>query len=229
MQTEPATGTLHQDAVAAVIHELRAPLTSIQGSIKTILETGEDLDPETRASLLDAIDRQSDRLARLLDDLMVAARLDAEPISPATGPVSLRAVTEAVVEEFRARGTHRLVIEAEAGPCTVDTDERKVEHILSNLMDNALKYSPKGSTVTVRLRREGDGLAVSVEDQGPGIPEHLRERIFDRFYQGAVPARGAGLGLYICRRLAETIDARVTLERSDKDGSTFTVAIPGAR
>jgi signal transduction histidine kinase len=222
---EPGSATLEEDAVAAVIHEIRAPLTSIQGSIKTIIETGNDLDPETRASLLDAIDRQSDRLARLLDDLMVAARLDAEPISPAPGPVSVRALTESVVEEFRARGTHALVIDAEPGPCTVETDERKVEHILSNLVDNALKYSPKDSTVTVRLRRDAVGVAVSVEDHGSGIPNHLRERIFDRFYQGAMPARGAGLGLYICRRLAESIGARVTLERSDEHGSTFALRV----
>jgi signal transduction histidine kinase len=225
METQPATATLEEDAVAAVIHELRAPLTSIQGSIKTIIETEGDLDPGTRASLLDAIDRQSDRLARLLDDLMVAARLDGEPIGTATGPVSLRALTETVAEEFRARGTHSLVIEAQPGPCTVDTDERKVEHILSNLVDNALKYSPKDSTVTLRLRMHGDGVAMSIEDQGPGIPEHLRQRIFDRFYQGAIPARGAGLGLYICRRLAQTIGARVELERTDEHGSTFTVWI----
>lgn len=228
MQKEPATATLENDAVAAIVHELRAPLTSIQGSIKTIIQTGTALDPETRALLLEAIDRQSDRLARLLDDLMVAARLDAEPSSAAAGPVSLRALTEAVVGEFRARGTHTLVIEAEPGPCTVETDERRVEHILSNLLDNALKYSPKGSTVIVRLRQDGRGVALSVEDQGPGIPEHLRDRIFDRFYQGAVPARGAGLGLYICRRLAETMGARVRLEGATQSGSTFTLTIPTA-
>jgi len=112
----------------------------------------------------------------------------------------------------------------------VESDERKVRQILVNLLENAIKYSPEGTTVTVRCRVEDDGVAGLVEDRGPGIPKELHQKVFERFYQADQSTTrtvgGTGLGLYICQRLAEVLGGRVTLERSDDRGSVFKVWVP---
>ena len=110
------------------------------------------------------------------------------------------------------------------------TDESKLHQILSNLVENALKYSPPDTRVTIRAEASVPGVVVTVEDEGPGVPAHSRELIFDRFYQvdqsATRPVGGTGLGLYICRRMAEALGARVWLARSEPTGSEFSLFLP---
>jgi two-component system sensor histidine kinase VicK len=112
----------------------------------------------------------------------------------------------------------------------VTTHEASVSHIVMNLVENAAKYSPAGSEIDVDLRREGDGVIVSVRDRGPGIPSEHRDRIFERFYQvdssNTRVAGGTGLGLYIAASCAKDIGGRLWLERSDERGSEFCVQLP---
>ncbi len=110
------------------------------------------------------------------------------------------------------------------------SDPVKLHQIVSNLVDNALKYSPPGSTVTIRGVRRGSDVVVLVQDDGGGIPPEQQDRIFDRFYQvdqsSTRSVGGTGLGLYICRKLADALGGSLTLERSDESGSVFAVSIP---
>lgn len=222
---------LKDDFVAAVSHELRTPLTSIQGYIKTLLRPEmRDYDREAQHSFLEAVDRQSERLRSLIEDLLVVARLDAHEVTPTWTPVHIDDVVERVLVELRDRKTsHDLVAEVADVP-TVDSDEGKIQQIITNLVDNACKYSPVGTTVRVEAHVEGEGVNVSVIDQGHGIPADEHERIFDRFYQvdqsSTRQAGGTGLGLYLCRRLADALGGRIWLERSDEKGSTFSFWVP---
>jgi signal transduction histidine kinase len=222
---------LKDDFVATVSHELRTPLTSIHGCIKTLLAPDADYDSETQRALMEVIDRQSDRLVILIEDLLVASRIESNNVRPVIAPMNLSTLARQVVEDTRSRaGQHDLRLEVEGEVPSVDSDDRKVRQILVNLVENAMKYSPEGSIVTLRCLQEDDGVAVHVEDQGEGIPRELHERIFERFYQvdqsSTRTVGGTGLGLYICQRLAEVIGGRVTLDRSDSRGSVFKVWVP---
>ena len=222
---------LKDDFVAMVSHELRTPLTSIQGSVKTLIQLGKDLDEEQRLSFLEAVDRQSDRLRRLIERLLVVARLEADAERVSFSPVPLRTLCEYVVFELRpSAGAHSFQFDFDPELVEVETDEGKVHQILSNLAENSLKYSRADGRVTIRCRTESDAVSLMVEDQGPGIPQEARDRIFDRFYQvdqsKTRNVGGTGLGLYICRKLAEAIGGQLTLDESYGDGCRFVLRIP---
>jgi len=222
---------LKDDFVAMVSHELRTPLTSIQGSVKTLIQLGDDLDHDQRMSLLEAVDRQSDRLRRLIERLLVVARLEADAERVSFAPVPLRTLCEYVVFELQpSAGAHSFHIDFDPELIEVETDEGKVHQILSNLIENALKYSREDSRITIRCRTEPDAVSLTVEDQGPGIPREARSRIFDRFYQvdEAKGRRvgGTGLGLYICRMLAQAIGAHLTLDEAYEGGCRFRLRVP---
>src|SRR5207248_9398907 len=222
---------LKDDFVAMVSHELRTPLTSIQGSVKTLIQLGRDLDEEQRLSFLEAVDRQSDRLRRLIERLLVVARLEADAERVSFSPVPLRTLCEYVMFELRpSAGAHSFQFDFDPELIEVETDEGKVHQILSNLAENALKYSRSDSRITLRCRLQDDALLLMVEDQGPGIPAEARDRIFDRFYQvdqsKTRSVGGTGLGLYICRKLAEAIGGALTLDPGYDNGCRFVLAIP---
>lgn len=232
LEQEKELGRLKDDFVAVVSHELRTPLTSIQGYLKTMLQLGSGLDEEQQRSFLEAADRQSDRLRRLIEQLLSVARLEshAEPLT--LTPVAVEQVARHVVDELRASAHgHTFDLRFDPSLPLIETDEAKVHQILSNLVENALKYSPPDTRITIRGARMGDGVVVSVEDEGRGIPEEAQERIFDRFYQVDSSATrsvgGTGLGLYICRKLSDLLGGRLWLERSGPEGTVFRLWIPG--
>jgi signal transduction histidine kinase len=228
-----ASVSLENARLVGRLDELRTPLTSIHGCIKTLLAPDGDLDPGTQRALMEAIDRQADRLVILIEDLLVASRIESNSVRPVIAPMKLGLLAHQVVEDTRSRArNHRLELDVEGDLPSVESDERKVRQILVNLMENAIKYSPEETTITVRCRAEEDGVAALVEDQGPGIPKELHQKVFERFYQADQSTTrtvgGTGLGLYICRRLAEVIGGRVTLDSSDERGSVFKVWVPKA-
>ena len=219
------------DFVAVVSHELRTPLTSIQGYIKTLLQLASELDEEQQRAFLEAADRQSDRLRRLIEQLLVVSRIESHVEPLAVAQVSLPILASHVVDELRPRAHgHTFDTRFPADFETVETDEAKVHQILSNLVENALKYSPPDTRVTLEGTPSLHGVVVSVHDEGPGIPEEFQERVFERFYQvdQSTTRRvgGTGLGLYICTKMAELIGARLWLDRSDATGSTFSLFVP---
>jgi signal transduction histidine kinase len=221
---------LKDDFVAAVSHELRSPLTAIQGSLSTLLRDDIDLDATTARSLLETADRQSRRLHRLIEDLLVVSLLESGADRPRLGDVHLSVLLGQVLEELGADGRHLVETDVPAGLGPVRSDADRLHQILANLIGNARKYAPAGTTITVRVRPGPAAVDVLVADQGPGIPPEARERIFERFYQfdqsRTRRAGGVGLGLYLCRRLAASIGAEVALERTGPGGSVFAVRLP---
>lgn len=231
LEQEKEVGRLKDEFVAVVSHELRTPLTSIQGYVKTLLQLSHDLGEEQQRSFLEAADRQSDRLRRLIEQLLIVGRLESHVEPLTVSPVSLEDLASVVVDELRPRANgHTFDLRFTRGLSLIETDEAKVHQIVSNLVENALKYAPPDTRVTVRVTMTGDGALVAVEDEGPGIPVGSRDKVFERFYQvdSSITRRvgGTGLGLYICRKMADTIGARVWLDHSGPEGSTFCLWIP---
>ncbi len=218
------------DFVAAVSHELRTPLGAVESSLATVAQRGSKLDAGTRRSLLTTAERQARRARDLLEKLLAASRLEA----PAAEGVAVRldALAAEVVEDLAdqaRRHTVELAFGAELP--TVRSDPWRLRQILGNLLANALKYAPAGSTITLRGRQRRDGtVTIEVADEGPGIPPALHDQIFERCFQAQANSDGGsagiGLGLYLCRELARGIGAQVLLERSGPDGSVFSVHLP---
>ncbi|MEA2579758.1 MAG: two-component system, NtrC family, sensor kinase [Actinomycetota bacterium] len=219
------------DFVAVVSHELRTPLTSIQGYVKTMLQLAGDLPEDQRKTFLEAADRQSDRLRHMIEQLLVVARLesDVEPVELSL--VSIPRLASDVVDELRPQAHgHVFDLRSPSDLPSIQTDEAKVHQILSNLVENALKYAPPDTRISLHAEPGVRGIVISVSDEGPGIPEESRDRIFERFYQVDQSATrrvgGTGLGLYICTKMADAIGARLWLARSADAGSEFALFLP---
>lgn len=219
---------MKDDFISTVSHELRTPLTIVQGFLSTMLNN--EFSAEERRDFLIAADRGAKRLGGLIEQILVAARIESGPGELSPAPVVIPAMLRGVVDELGSRREgHRVRVEIpETFPVLV-TDGGRLYRIFVNLLDNAFKYSNPG---TVRIGGKAfDGRVVLwVADEGPGIPAASRERIFDRFYQADSSSTravgGTGLGLYISQRLAEELGGRLWLERADEDGSEFRLEIP---
>jgi len=223
----------------ALTHNLRTPLTSIKAAVTALIRSGvwspaSELSSEGRRELLQVIDEESDRLNRFIEGLSTP---DTEPVPP----IHLRAIE---VDELVRSGLHRAetvirdhrvnVAMAEATPA-VSVDAASIVEVIYILLDNASKYSPAGTTISVRAARDDErSVQISVSDEGPGIPEHLRERVFEKFFR--VPAReshdpnrgGIGLGLPIARRLIETQGGRIWIEAAASGGTAVVLTLPVA-
>jgi K+-sensing histidine kinase KdpD len=219
---------LKDDFVGVVSHELRTPLTVIAGAVKTVRRSRVELSHEERDELLESAERASDRMRDLVEQLLAAARLEQATTQRRRTVQSTAEMVRAVEVDPRL-GAGRIRFDVPEDLPPIAGDDAVVHRIIGNLVDNALKYSPPDAPVAIEARLDGDEVIVSVRDRGPGIPPDARESIFDRFYQGDSSSTrrvgGVGLGLYICRRFAEEIDARLWLEGSDDQGSVFSLAL----
>ncbi|MDQ3646411.1 MAG: ATP-binding protein [Actinomycetota bacterium] len=225
------TNRMKDDFVAAVSHELRTPLTSIQGYVKTLLRPDVTWPAEQQLDFLEAVDRQSDRLRNLIEDLLAVSRLESSHDKPILTAVELPKMVEQILDELRERSqNHVMDVRFEEPLPILQTDAGKVHQVISNLVDNALKYTPGETSITITAHRDEDEVVVSVRDQGSGIPTEVQEKVFDRFYQvdqsSTRAVGGTGLGLYICTKLAQAVGGRVWLESSDETGSCFRLSIP---
>jgi signal transduction histidine kinase len=231
---ETEMGRLKDEFVATVSHELRTPLTNVQASVKTLLRRDVRFTPAEQHEFLLAADRHTERLKRLIEDILFAARVETEePLSRPTQEIGLAGlITRLVEDEAYGDGRERIDVVISDTVPPVRGIEEDVYRILRNLIDNALKYSPENERVTVVVGVDPDGVVVRVRDRGPGIEPDQRDRIFDRFYQvdqsDTRRVGGVGMGLYICRRAAERLGGRIWLDRSDASGSVFAVRLPTA-
>ncbi|MGF1667622.1 MAG: sensor histidine kinase [Acidimicrobiia bacterium] len=208
----------------SVSHEIRSPLTSISGFAHFLASP--DLDAVERVDFADQVAAEVAHLGRIVDDLLAAARLDAGQLSLEIEPMAVGDATRGIVESFRPRG---LAVEVVVDPGHVATADRaRVGQIVRNLLSNAEKYG--GSTALVRSRREGSRIVVAVCDDGPGVPEADRERIFEDFAQvgGASAVTGTGLGLGISRRLAHAMGGDLRCVGAGV-GACFELDLPAAQ
>lgn len=222
---------LKDDFVASVSHELRTPLTSIKGYVGTLLRREAKFSEEQKRDFLETVARQSNRLQRLIEDLLAVSRIESATTSATLTKLPLSKLVQDVLDELRDRiESHPVVVDLDPSLPLIESDEGKVHQILANLVDNAMKYSDAGAQVTITGHQDQDGVLVTVADQGRGIPPDQQAKIFDRFYQvdqtSTRAVGGTGLGLYICRTMAEALGARIWLDRSDESGSVFAVWLP---
>ena len=226
---------LRAEFLGMVSHELRAPLTSIKGSVTTLLESASDLDPAEMTQFLRIIRDQSDQMRYLIGDLLDVARIE-------TGTLSVepeRSDVSSIVDEARSRflsSGGRADLRIDLGPDlpAVMADRRRIVQVLSSLLSNAARYSPEDSPIVVGVVREGVGVAVSIADEGRGIPEDLLPHVFRKFSritgagQGSAIG-GSGLGLAICKGIVEAHGGRIWAESDGPGlGARFTFTIPAA-
>lgn len=230
MQRLQELDEMKSDFIAITSHELRTPITAIRGFVKTLLRNRVRMTEDQRLSFLQIIDRQSARLARLVEDLLFVSRIEAGTVRLAVEPVSLRRFLEEAVEAIGPEGRTRIELDVDPAAGTVAIDPQRVDQIVRNLVENALKFSPPEARVVVAARVEGEQIVVEVTDRGVGIAEEDLPRIFDRFHQaGRVMTReaeGAGLGLFITKRLVEAMGGTISVTSTPGRGSCFRIAIP---
>jgi PAS domain S-box-containing protein len=223
---------MKDEFIAMLGHELRNPLSAISAGIAVLQRLGADDEPAASARAV--IHRQAGHLARLMDDLLDVGRVMTGKIALDRQPLRLRELTERVVATMRATGrTERHTITVTGSDPWIHADATRMEQIVSNLLTNALKYTPAGGAVTLSIEAEGPETVLRVSDTGRGIPSDLLPRIFDLFVQGDQPPEraqgGLGIGLTLVRRLAELHDGRVEAASRGADrGATFTVRLPRA-
>ena len=230
---ERALEEMRQDLVTTVSHELRTPLAAIYGSALTLGRDGLELEETMRRKLLEVIVEESSRLADIVNDLLLASQLDSGTLQVSIERCDPEELARGVVEAARTHLPPNVTVELEppAQPTQpVAADPGQLRQVLGNVIENAVKYSPNGGTVRVRLATAGRCARFSVADEGLGIPSGERARIFEKFYRLDPDMTrgigGTGLGLYICRELVRRVDGRIWVEPNNGRGSVFYVDVP---
>ena len=220
---------LKTQLLSIVSHELRTPLTSIRGQTTTLLDYADQVSPEERLEALQIVDDEAERLDELISHLLDMSRLETGKLPVELGATDVRPILIESVSRMAAHApSHKLVVNLPPTLPPAQADPRRVVQVVCNLLDNALKFSPPGATVTVDAEVTSDTVRVRVRDEGPGIaPEHL-PHIFDRFYrveETGVRTSGAGLGLAICKGLVEAMGGQVTVTSQMGQGSVFSFSL----
>jgi two-component system phosphate regulon sensor histidine kinase PhoR len=223
---------VRRDFVANASHELQTPLTAIRGFAETLV--GNDLSWEEVRAQLDVIVRNSERLENLIRDMRELSRVESRRVPLQPGEVDVPKLADALLADMEPRVKERSLTASvsDRGAVIAWADRRAVDQVLSNLLDNALKYTDPGGRITVEVEAQPDAVRVSVADTGIGIPAEHRPRIFERFYR-VDKARsralgGTGLGLAIVRHLVQAMGGDVFVESEPGRGSTFRFTLPRA-
>jgi PAS domain S-box-containing protein len=232
LTAERAIEKLKSDFVSTISHELRTPLAAIYGAALTLRRDDVRLGEPQRDGLLEVIANESDRLARIVNDILWASRLESggmhTTIEQCDGVAIARGVLDAARQYVPPSIELAFSAPNDAPPIAADAD--KARQVLTNLVDNAVKYSPDGGRVELEITVAGRGLRFAVRDQGLGIPPAEHRRIFEKFYRLDPDLTrgvgGTGLGLYISRELLERMGGRIWVESSGRGGSTFVAELP---
>jgi len=220
--------------VATISHELRTPLASLHGAALTLREHGQQLSPQTQHDLLDMIAGQSRRLADLIEEILVAGQLDSGSLHVVSEPFDPEELVWATAAAARVRVDESMQIDVSMSTVLpmVRGDARRTRQVLSNLVDNAIKYSPDGGRIELIVDADEDYVRFSIRDEGIGIPLGEQKRIFDKFYRLDPDQRrgigGSGLGLYICQALVRSMNGRIHVESDPGEGAVFTFELPVA-
>ena len=234
ISAERSVEQMKSDFVSTVSHELRTPLTSIYGFAETLLRQDVLFGDEERSTFLRYIASESERLTAIVDRLLSVAQLDTGAMTVQLAETDVGAVVSEAVrfaEGADGQNGHRFVVDLADEPLSAEADREKLGQVLGHLLDNAVRYSPAGGTVTVAARRSEDAVEVSVEDEGVGIPHAEQERIFRKFYRGdaasagAVGAGAAGLGLFLAEGLVTAMGGKIRVDSGEGRGSTFVLEL----
>ncbi|PAU80781.1 histidine kinase [Halovibrio salipaludis] len=218
--------------IATVSHELRTPLTAIMGSLKLVNSGTAGQLPEKAGNLLTIAQRNSERLAQLINDLLDMEKLVSGKLRISTRIERLNPIIDEALEANRELGTERgitLAYQACTANFAVDVDRDRLIQALSNLLSNAIKFSPDHSSVEIRCSCDDQLIAIHVQDRGPGVPQEFEYNLFDRFAQAEASNRkkpGTGLGLAITRELVEQMGGSIHYQAREGGGATFTIVLP---
>jgi K+-sensing histidine kinase KdpD len=222
---------LKTELLSMVSHELRTPLTAIKGFATTLLRPHIRWSKEQQSDFLHNIDQETDRLTHLISNLLDMSRLEAGALNLEKDSYQVSDILELVGSSLDAMTKHhRLQVEMPAGLPMVFADKTRVGQVLTNLIENAVKYSRKGSQIMVGAKSSDGMVIINVTDRGDGIPSDLLDKVFERFYHGdtVVAGRkdGIGLGLSICRALVEAHGGKIWVESEIGRGSKFNFSLP---
>jgi signal transduction histidine kinase len=223
---------LKADFIATVSHELRTPLAAVHGAAKTLQREDVLLGGEVFRQLLTLISEQSDRLAEMVDDILLASTVDSPELKIATEHVDVAELAAEVIAAVRAHASERLTLELVAPPALppVAADRDKLRQVLTNLVANAVKYSPAAGRIEVDMKAYDAHLGIAVRDEGLGIATAEQSLIFEKFYRADANmtrgVSGSGLGLYISRALVHRMGGTISVESELGEGSTFVITLP---
>jgi signal transduction histidine kinase len=222
---------LKAEFIATVSHELRTPIAAVHGAAQTLERQDVVFTDELRGQLLSVISHQSERLALLVNDILLASHFESGGLVLASEPVNVANVAGRVIEAARTHAPDELSLEliAPSDLAPVVTDGDKLQQVLANLVGNAVKYSRGAGRIEVRLEPSPTQLRIAVRDEGVGIPQLEQQRIFEKFYRlpnVSYTVGGTGLGLYICRELVRRMGGTIWVESSEGIGSTFFIELP---
>lgn len=218
--------------LAVAAHELRSPLTSMKGFAQLLLRRArKSATGDEWLSPLQTIDTQVNRMTELVNRLLDVSRIEEKRLQLVRAPADLRqVVTDAVVEAQMTTENHTIRYAGTDEPVVLEIDSTRVTQVMSNLLDNAIRYSPPGTTVTVDLQADDSGAVVAVHDEGPGVPAALRERLFERYFSGMAAPRGSteglGLGLYVASGIVDAHGGSIWVESDGDHGATFRFYLP---
>ncbi|MFP5407126.1 MAG: sensor histidine kinase, partial [Gammaproteobacteria bacterium] len=226
------TDEKRREMVASVSHDLRTPLTALMGQLETIRLKGESLPEQARGQLLERAIHNAQHLRRLTEALAELARFDSPDFRAQPEPIAIGELADDVVQRFAISAQEAgvtLDIDYPDGLPLTEVDAALIERALANLLDNALRVTPTGGQVLVRVHREGPAIRLEVIDSGPGVSPEDQRRVFERFFQSssARDQRGSsGLGLAIVSRVAELHGGHAGLKTEPGRGSTFFIDLP---
>jgi len=223
------TEKLQSALLNSISHDLRTPLVSITGSLTALLDSDSGLDDATRRELLETAFEESDRLNRLVINLLDMTRMEAGALRISRKPCELRDVLGASLEQLKEKiGPRNIRIDIPRDFPEISMDFSFVMKVFFNLIDNALKYSPVDTPIDIKATAFKDKVRIEVKDQGIGIPQGDLKRIFEKFYRVERPQQitGTGLGLSICKGIIEAHGGEITAENNLDRGATFIITIP---
>jgi K+-sensing histidine kinase KdpD len=225
--------TMRTEFLANVSHELRTPLAVIKGSANSLLQPDVIFDEQTRREFLVSIDKDADTLTHLVNDLLMMSRLEAKALEVNRKPSTVAEIIDSVkdrLENLAVRHRLRFNIPDAIPPILVDDD--RIGEVLTNLVENAVKFSDENTRITIDVRLAGNEVIMSVTDEGIGIPLELHEKVFERFFQGnghkTGRRKGTGLGLAICRGIVEAHGGKIWVESQNGRGASFIFSLPVA-
>ncbi len=231
MSNNHAFENISSTIVSVVSHELQTPIAIIKGYASTLSRPDAHWTGDALRDRLHAIEDEADRLSHMVGNLLYASRIQAGGLSMSPAPLDIEEMLAVCVRRARVRGVrHTLILDQPEPLPTVFADVTRIEEVVMNLLDNAIKYAPSGTRITVSTQATRDEVQVKISDEGPGIPYRAQTEIFDRFHRldGDLTRQtsGAGLGLYICQAIISAHGGRIWVESELGKGSTFTFSLP---
>jgi two-component system sensor histidine kinase KdpD len=215
--------------LATVSHDLRTPLASIKASVTSLLDDSVEWDPETRKELLAAIDEETDGLTLMISNLLDLSRIEAGALRPQKDWYDVDELMADVRSRLSSRiGSHPIIVVVEPNLPLLQFDYVEIAQVLVNLIENAVKYTPTGTPITMGARRVPGALELSVHDDGPGIPSASQPRLFEKFYRApsATGVPGTGIGLTISKGLVEANGGQIRVDSAPEQGTTFRFTLP---